>query len=120
MDQENLQVKIDELFQKINKLEKSLQEKHNHPFILKMDVKNLHLQQLNLEELAFHLDKLDIKELSGMLNLGNTFSPHVLRKPMSKKPSTHENTQKQGEMAKGKNEQIQIKINGKSVPYSIN
>lgn len=120
MDQENILEKIDELYQKISRLEKSFHNKNNHPINLNIDVKNLHLQQLNLEELAFHLEKLDIKELSGMLNLGNTFSPNVHRKPLTKKPLSQENPQKQSEEEKGKKEKIQIKINGRSIPYTIN
>ena len=75
MDQEKAINKLEELVQKINLLEKSIHKKNNPPIIVKVDVKDLHLNELTLEELAFHLDKLDIKEISGMLNLGNTFSP---------------------------------------------
>jgi hypothetical protein len=113
MDQDNLLKKIDELYKKINTLEKSIQEKNHPPIIIKLDVKDLHLQELKLEELAFHLDKLDIKELSGMLNLGNTFSPAVHRKPKSKTNSPKQNPQKE------KKDSIKVNINGKSVPYKI-
>ncbi|WP_052352743.1 hypothetical protein [Neobacillus dielmonensis] len=114
MDQDHVLKKIDQLFQKISHLEKSIQEKGNPPVIVKMEVKDLHLQQLNLEELAFHLDKLDIKELSGMLNLGNTFSPTVHRRPSPKtRPSQEKPVQQY-------RKDIQIKVNGKLVPYTKN
>jgi hypothetical protein len=119
MDQTNILLKIDELFKKMNHLEKSLQEKSTPPIIVKMDVKDLHLQELKLEELAFHLDKLDIKELSGMLNLGNTFSPIVHRKPLPKKRTAEENQKKKEDKQQGKTQEIEVNINGKQVPYTI-
>ncbi|WP_423798244.1 hypothetical protein [Neobacillus sp. SAB-20_R2A] len=116
MDQENLLKKLDELFQKISTLEKSLHDKSNPSVIVKMDVKDLHLQELNIDELAFQLEKLDIKELSGMLNLGNTFSPNVNRKQRPKNPAVQKNPQK-GQIEK--RDDIQININGKPVSYTM-
>lgn len=113
MDQDNLINKLEELYQKVDTLEKFIQDKNSPSIIIKMDVKDLHLQELKLEELAFHLEKLDIKELSGMLNLGNTFSPAVHRKPKSSTQSPKRNPQKE------KKDDIKININGKSVPYTI-
>ena len=88
MDQEKIMNKLEELAEKINLLETSIHKKSNPPIIVKVDVKDLHLNELTLEELSFHLDKLDIKEISGMLNLGNTFSPrvHPKSKPKCKHP----------------------------------
>ncbi|MBS4214884.1 hypothetical protein BGM25_22815 [Bacillus sp. FJAT-29953] len=117
MDQENLLKKLDELFQKISTLEKSLHDKNNPSVIVKMDVKDLHLQELNIDELAFQLEKLDIKELSGMLNLGNTFSPNVNRKQLPKNPAVQKNLQ-EGQI--DKRDDIQININGKPVSYTMN
>ena len=91
MDHEKMIDKLEELVQKINLLEESIHKKSNPPIIVKVDVKDLHLNELTLEELSFHLDKLDIKEISGMLNLGNTFSPRVHPKSKSKHPSSQEN-----------------------------
>lgn len=42
-------------------------------------VENLHVEQANLERLVFHLDSLDIQDLSGALNLGNNFGVKVAR-----------------------------------------
>ncbi|MNT65242.1 hypothetical protein D3C72_2032100 [compost metagenome] len=41
-----------------------------HP---RIHIDNLHVHQPVLENLTFRLDQLDIKELSGSLNLGNNF-----------------------------------------------
>src|SRR4051794_20763677 len=118
MDLENVLTKLGELDQKIDSLEKSLQNKSNPSIIIKMDVKDLHLHELNLEELAFHLDKLDIKELSGMLNLGNTFSPKVERKLKANHSSTKEPPQQEEQETKTTDE-IKVNVNGKSVSYTI-
>ena len=121
MDQEKMMNKLEELVQKINLLEKSIHKKSNPPIIVKVDVKDLHLNELTLEELAFHLDKLDIKEISGMLNLGNTFSPrvHPKSKPKRKHPSSQENPEHQEEEERNDFNEIQVNINHKSVPYTI-
>jgi hypothetical protein len=115
MDQDYLMNKLEELLQKFNALEKSIEDKSNPSIIVKIDVKDLHLQELKLEELAFHLEKLDIKELSGMLNLGNTFSPVVQRKPKAKRSSVQGKPQSKEDSKTD----IQININGKSVPYTM-
>lgn len=36
-------------------------------------IENLRIQQATLDKLLFQLDKIDVKELSGTLNLGNNF-----------------------------------------------
>jgi len=108
MDKEDLAMKIEEIYRKINMLEKTFQEKQPPPIIVNVDIKNLHLNEVNLDELAFHLDKLDINELSGMLNLGNTFSPVVHPK---KKAAKQKKADKRNE--------IQVKINDKPVAYTI-
>lgn len=119
MDQEKAINKLEELVQKINLLEKSIYKKNNPPIIVKVDVKDLHLNELTLEELAFHLDKLDIKEISGMLNLGNTFSPRVHPKSKGKHPPPQENPEHQEEEERNNFNEIQVHINHKSVPYTI-
>jgi seryl-tRNA synthetase len=113
MDQDNLLNKLDELYKKINTLEKSVHEQKQPSITIHLDVKDLHLQELKLDELAFHLDKIDIKELSGMLNLGNTFSPSVHRKAKTKTNSPKDKPRKE------KRDEIKVNINGKSVPYKI-
>lgn len=111
--------KIDELHQKMNRFEERVQDRNDSSIIVHIDVKDIHLQELNLEELAFHLDKLDIKELSGMLNLGNTFSPvnQTKGKPEST-PSPKKNPNKKQTDVK-QSDDIKVIINGKPVSYTI-
>ncbi|MBL5768698.1 hypothetical protein B5V88_16010 [Heyndrickxia sporothermodurans] len=109
MDKTNIVKQIEELSKKINAFEKVLQKKNTASIHVQIDIQDLHLKELNLEELAFHLDKLDIQDLSGMLNLGNTFSPTVHAKMKTKKSTSKQQKEKD----------IEIKINGKLTPYSI-
>lgn len=118
MEKEKILIKLTELSQKVIELEKFLQHQENHPpIIINMDIKDLHLQELNLDELAFHLEKLDIRELSGMLNLGNTFSPHV--HPKQKSPSSPNIKSRQMNAMDERREAIEIRINGKRIPYKF-
>lgn len=119
MDQEQVLNKLEELYQKVNTLEKSIQDKGAISVVINMDIKDLHLQELNLEELAFHLDKLDIKELSGMLNLGNAFSPVVQPKTMPDKPPAPDSFEQQEKEKDHPANAIQISVNEKSVSYTI-
>ena len=119
MDQEKLMNKLEELAGKINLLETSIHKNTNPPIIVQVDVQDLHLNELTLEELAFHLDKLDVKEISGMLNLGNTFSPRVHPKSKRKHPSSEENPEHQEEEKRNDFNDIKVNINHKSVPYTI-
>ena len=122
MDQEKMMNKIEELVEKINLLETSIHKKKNPPIIVKVDVKDLHLNEFTLEELAFHLDQLDIKEISGMLNLGNTFSPRIHPKSKQQKPpSSKEKPEAHSQEEEERNDfnDIQVTINHQSVPYTI-
>lgn len=59
------------LEQRLRKLEDQLADlSAKHP---RIHIDNLHVHQPVLENLTFRLDQLDIKELSGSLNLGNNF-----------------------------------------------
>jgi hypothetical protein len=84
MDNQTLMESLEKLVKKVNELEKSLQ--NNHATIqVQIDIQEFNLKELNLEELAFHLDKLDVQELSGMLNLGNISPPWLIEKKVKKK-----------------------------------
>jgi len=107
---------VDSLLKRVNELEQLLKNKENTSIQVQVDIQEFNLQELSLEELAFHLDKLDIKELSGMLNLGNTFSPKILGK---NKSISSVKKRKKTEDKKSTNEDIQIHINGKSIPYTL-
>ncbi|WP_066265170.1 hypothetical protein [Heyndrickxia acidicola] len=114
MDNQTLMESLEKLTKKVNALEKSLQNNHAKVQV-QVDIQEFNLKELNLEELAFHLDKLDIQELSGMLNLGNTFSPMVTRKKSEEKAK-----RRQPNPLNKNNKEIKINISGKPVPYSFN
>lgn len=62
---------VQQLERRLRKLEKELADlTAKHP---KIHIDTLHIHQPVLENLTFRLDQLDIKELSGSLNLGNNF-----------------------------------------------
>ncbi|HAQ06299.1 MAG TPA: hypothetical protein DCR24_01710 [Bacillus bacterium] len=67
------------------------QEYHFH-------IEKVMIETLQLDELSYHLDKIDVKELSGMLNLGNSFSPSVeSTKSQSSKPPEKNVKKKKGQ-----------------------
>lgn len=61
---------LQEINEKINKLECEINEVKNKPEY-HINIDKLDVQQL--DNLIFRLDKLDIKDLSGALNIGNNF-----------------------------------------------
>ncbi|MDD9266480.1 hypothetical protein ACFPES_05470 [Paenibacillus sp. GCM10023248] len=62
---------IQQLERRLKKLEEELSQlSAKHPQI---HIDNVHIHQPVLDNLTFRLDALDIKELSGSLNLGNNF-----------------------------------------------
>jgi hypothetical protein len=62
---------VQQLERRLRKLEEDLADlTAKHP---KIHIDTLHIHQPILENLTFRLDQLDIKELSGSLNLGNNF-----------------------------------------------
>lgn len=62
-----------ELRTKLKTVEKELQTLAQRNVVYHIHVQNLHVHNPKLDQLAFRLDQLDIKELSGSLNLGNNF-----------------------------------------------
>ncbi|WP_442599904.1 hypothetical protein [Neobacillus sp. D3-1R] len=109
---------IENLIKKVNFLEKSLEENNKPPINIQIDIKEIHLKELNLEELAFYLGKLDIKDLSGMLNLGNTISPNVQTKIKTGEQNSQDDSIL-NEKELNEIEEIQVKVNGKHMPFSI-
>ncbi|WP_235867343.1 hypothetical protein [Priestia abyssalis] len=108
-----------------------------------LNIKNI--ETLKLEELSYHLDTLDVKELSGMLNIGHTFSPEVNQNELENKlkippaSSVKKNPTSLGEQEEepadelgGKSKKhreaknieenpsdIVVKFNGKSIPFKL-
>ena len=60
---QNIEKRLTDLEKNMNELSK----KTVHSFHL--DIKNV--QTLNLDELSYYLEHIDVKELSGTLNIGN-------------------------------------------------
>ncbi|MFC3885559.1 hypothetical protein ACFOU2_19625 [Bacillus songklensis] len=67
---QNIEKRLTSLETNVNELSKKTVHNSFH-----LDIKNV--QTLNLDELSYHLDNIDVKELSGTLNIGNTFPPHM-------------------------------------------
>ncbi|CEG25713.1 hypothetical protein [Bacillus sp. B-jedd] len=116
MTAENISEVLNSFAKRMDRLEKVLQDKPDARIHFEIRIQDFHLNEMNLDELAFHLDRLDIKELSGMLNMGNTFSPNV--QPKGK-------TREQGSgfaltlPESDRGQDIQILINGDPVAYSV-
>lgn len=61
----------------VQRIEEVLDKMNEHR--VQVTIQNLHVNQASLEQLVFRLDKLDIDELSGSLNLGNNFGTDAVR-----------------------------------------
>ncbi|MGD6801913.1 hypothetical protein [Rossellomorea aquimaris] len=98
---------LQELHKRLDRLEKAIEgNKHGS-----LEIHNV--ETLNLEKLMYQLETLDIKELSGSLNIGNTFEQKpepagLTRKKISKNVSSGPSEDK-----------IVIKINNKEIPYVL-
>jgi ribosomal protein L12E/L44/L45/RPP1/RPP2 len=99
-----------------------------------LHIQHVSIESLQLDELAYHLDSIDIKELSGMLNLGNSFSPKIMdasskQKNSEKADDKKENSEKDNEKAadgenpavKGSEGEgnVRIVVNGKETSYKL-
>ncbi|NSL51001.1 hypothetical protein [Calidifontibacillus erzurumensis] len=97
MDDQEIQA----IIKRLNEIEKKLTEiRQNIEFHIHIEKLDIHDPQL--KELSFSLDKLDIKELSGALNLGNNFNPKVEQTPKikgneKKAQKTHQNRKQNDE-----------------------
>ncbi|WP_171051879.1 hypothetical protein [Alteribacter natronophilus] len=67
-----------------------------------IEIHKLVLEDFRLEDLTFRLDSLDIKDLSGTLNLGNNFGGGV---------------QKVRREKQGKEEAVIVRVSGNVVPH---
>ncbi|MFZ5985641.1 MAG: hypothetical protein ACOYWZ_00745 [Bacillota bacterium] len=66
--------KIDERLKKLEEIIDKFSRKQPE---YQININNLEVHNLELKELVFRLDNLDIKELSGALNMGNNFGVKV-------------------------------------------
>lgn len=66
-----------ELRERIDKVEQTLDKLANKNLEYTVNIEHLHAHQPVLEQLSFRLDQLDVKTVSGALNLGNNFGVRV-------------------------------------------
>lgn len=95
---QNIEKRMAHIEQKLNA------EQKNYKFHIE------HVEKLTLENLSYHLETVDVKEVSGILNIGNTFQEDY--------PTTIQN-QKIRSRQKPKTEDFSIIINEKKIPYKI-
>ncbi|MFD1737658.1 hypothetical protein ACFSCX_14015 [Bacillus salitolerans] len=111
---------IEFLLQKMEKMEEQLREIKERKIEYHITIHDIHVNDPILKELSFNLEALDIKELSGSLNLGNNFSPKVEQKgKMDLQKEPRKKKQKQSSEQNQSSNGIIILINGKRIPYSI-
>jgi len=76
--EDQLLKRIKDLEQSLLRITKAIEALKDHPkreynvYIDKIDV-----HSFTLEELSFSLENIDVNELSGAMNIGNTFSPSI-------------------------------------------
>ncbi|MGG3196015.1 hypothetical protein [Priestia aryabhattai] len=119
---QNIEKRLTDLEKNMNELSK----KTVHSFHL--DIKNV--QTLNLDELSYYLEHIDVKELSGTLNIGNTFpsqtnqyqAPEKKGKQITNESDVNRKSGSQNNKAKNKEKgpsEISVEINERSVPYKL-
>ncbi|MDI3091441.1 hypothetical protein QJ133_09890 [Priestia megaterium] len=128
MDEKVLNI-LQNIEKRLTSLEKNMNElskKTVHSFHL--DIKNV--QTLNLDELSYYLEHIDVKELSGTLNIGNTFpaqtnqyqAPRKKGEKTTNDSDVNRKSGSQNNKAKNKEKgpsEISVKINERSVPYKL-
>lgn len=119
---QNIEKRLTDLEKNMNELSK----KTVHSFHL--DIENV--QTLNLDELSYYLEHIDVKELSGTLNIGNTFPsqtnqyqvPGKKGEKTTNESDVNRKSGSQNNKAKNKEKvpsEISVKINERSVPYTL-
>jgi len=68
---------LHELTVKMGQLEKVLEKAFENGMTYEVTIENVNVHDPILKELTFRFDKLDVKEVSGALNLGNNFGVKV-------------------------------------------
>ena len=68
-----------ELRDKIKKMEQTIRYINNNSPEYHINIEKITIENPQLDNLTFRLDKLDIKELGGALNMGNNFGVEVVR-----------------------------------------
>ncbi|MFP7735144.1 hypothetical protein ACLHDF_17320 [Priestia aryabhattai] len=127
MDEKVLNI-LQNIEKRLTSLEKNMNELSKRTaHSLHLDIKNV--ETLNLDELSYYLEHIDVKELSGTLNIGNTFPSRTNQvqatgekgKKTTIDSDANLNSRKNIE-AKNKEKgpsEISVKVNEKSVPYKL-
>lgn len=68
-----------ELQERLEKVEQVLEQLTDKNFQYTVNINQLHAHQPVLEQLTFRLDQLDVKTVSGALNLGNNFGVRIVQ-----------------------------------------
>jgi len=76
---------LHELTTKIGQLEKILEKMLENGVTHEVTIENFNVHDPVLKELTFRFDKLDVKEVSGALNLGNNFGVKMGENVQSKR-----------------------------------
>jgi hypothetical protein len=99
---------------RLKELEKEKSSGHN----IHLEINELNIENFQLDQLSYFLDRIDVKSLSGMMNLGNSFyTPANKRKVQTGKKKNASET-KAAEKHSG-DAGIRIFINGKETPYAM-
>ncbi len=67
------------------------------------EIKEITVHDFKLDELSYRLDRLDIKELSGALNLGNNFGGKVIK----------------GKEKPNRPDHFSVVVCGKNIPFTV-
>lgn len=118
---------LQDIVEKIEAIEKRLKEISGQSTVYHITIQNLDIHDPVLKELTFSLENLDIKELSGALNMGNNFGPKVEQKPKNEQETKQENNEKSEETAEPEQKtpdqnhysNITVKVNGTPVNYTV-
>lgn len=103
-DVEQLLLRIKEMEQKLVAMTDAIESLKDCPKVeYNVYIEKIDVHSLTLEELNFSLENIDVNELSGAMNIGNTFSPSVAQKESLLKD------EKKGEE----------KVNGKNIKEEI-
>lgn len=127
-NQTNLKNLLKQIEAKINQLETKLDDMTNCSNEYNITIQQVDIHHPLLKELSFSLDSLDVKELSGALNIGNNFGSKVGQKEEKKKqpmpkakeqPSQQSKQKKKAKTKKSEEPSIAVKIGDKNVSFSI-
>ena len=107
---------IKELNNKINEIEKLVKQLDERKVEYNITIEQLDLHDPILENLTFRLDNLDIKDLSGALNLGNNLGVNVHQ---NEKKEEVRGTLKKMKRTQGKAKDAQTIMSKKKTGYSF-